>query len=76
MGVLGTSHLKEESMPRRWKNRPEHSNWGDFGEDDELGRLNLITPECRRAAAREVKESPLGEPADVAGEPAMGRYLQ
>ena len=25
----------------RWKHRPEGSNWGDFGPDDELGRLNL-----------------------------------
>ena len=28
----------------RWKRRPEGSNWGDFGPDDEIGRLNLITP--------------------------------
>ena len=26
----------------RWKNRPLGSNWGDFGDDDQLGRLNLI----------------------------------
>lgn len=30
------------------------SNWGRWGPDDELGTLNLITPEVRRAAAREV----------------------
>jgi len=29
----------------RWKNRPEGSNWGEFGPDDERGRLNLITQE-------------------------------
>ena len=29
---------------RRWMQRPEHSNWGDFGPDDQLGRLNLLTP--------------------------------
>ena len=40
----------------RWTVRPEGSNWGDFGADDQLGRLNLITPERRRAAAREVRE--------------------
>jgi len=40
----------------RWKNRPEGSNWGDFGPDDQVGRLNLITPERRRAAAAEVRE--------------------
>ncbi len=28
----------------RYTRRPEGSNWGDFGADDELGRLNLIGP--------------------------------
>src|SRR4051812_49905127 len=41
---------------KRWKNRPEGSNWGDFGPDDQLGRLNLLTPERVRAAAQEVRE--------------------
>ena len=41
---------------RRWVQRPPGSNWGDFGDDDQLGRLNLITPQCRRAAAAEVIE--------------------
>jgi Putative cyclase len=41
---------------RRWLQRPPGSNWGDFGPDDQLGRLNLITPECRRRAATEVRE--------------------
>ena len=27
----------------RWKRRPEGSNWGEFGPDDQLGRLNLVT---------------------------------
>jgi kynurenine formamidase len=40
----------------RWRRRPEGSNWGDFGSDDQVGRLNLITPERRRAALREAKE--------------------
>lgn len=30
---------------KRWTRRPEGSTWGDWGEDDQLGRLNLITPE-------------------------------
>lgn len=30
------------------------SNWGRWGADDELGTLNYITPEVRRAAAAEV----------------------
>jgi hypothetical protein len=38
----------------RWKNRPEGSNWGEFGPDDQIGRMNLLTPERRLAALREV----------------------
>ncbi|MDB5445154.1 MAG: hypothetical protein JWQ97_471 [Phenylobacterium sp.] len=41
---------------KRWKHRPEGSNWGEFGDDDEIGRLNLITPVKVREAAAEVKE--------------------
>jgi len=29
-------------MSKRWKIRPEGSTWGDWGEDDQLGRLNLV----------------------------------
>jgi len=29
----------------RWKRRPPGSNWGDWGPDDQLGRLNLLTPD-------------------------------
>lgn len=61
---------------RRWTRRPEGSNWGDFGPDDQLGRMNLITPERRLAALREVKDGiafalslpldfPGGEPEDA-----------
>jgi kynurenine formamidase len=32
------------------------SNWGRWGQDDELGTLNYITPEVRRRAASEVRE--------------------
>lgn len=34
----------------------ELSNWGRWGPDDELGTLNLITPEKRRAAAALVRD--------------------
>lgn len=44
------------STGKRWTIRPPGSNWGDFGVDDQLGRLNLITPERRRKAAEEVRE--------------------
>ncbi len=40
----------------RWVNRPQGSNWGDFGADDQRGKMNLLTPARRAAAAREVRE--------------------
>jgi hypothetical protein len=40
----------------RWKHRPAGSTWGDFGPDDQLGRLNLVTPEKVLQGIREVKE--------------------
>ena len=43
----------------RWTRRPQGSNWGDFGPDDQQGRMNLITPEVRLAAMREVREGKL-----------------
>jgi kynurenine formamidase len=43
------------SMNPRWKRRPEGSTWGDFGPDDQLGRLNLVTPEKVLQGIREVK---------------------
>jgi kynurenine formamidase len=44
-----------QALSPRWSRRPEGSNWGDFGPDDQLGRLNLITPQRRLAAVREVQ---------------------
>lgn len=41
---------------KRWIRRPEGSNWGDFGDDDEFGRLNLITPEKVLQGVGEVRE--------------------
>lgn len=43
-------------MNARWKQRPPGSNWGDFGPDDENGRLNLITPAKVLEGLAEVKE--------------------
>ncbi|MFC3608872.1 cyclase family protein [Stutzerimonas tarimensis] len=40
----------------RWKHRPPGSNWGDFGVDDQLGRLNLITAEKVRQGIAEVRD--------------------
>ena len=42
-------------MAQRWKQRPPGSTWGDFGDDDELGRVNLITPEKVLQGVHEVE---------------------
>jgi hypothetical protein len=39
----------------RWKRRPEGSTWGDFGPDDQLGRLNLVTKQKVLQGIAEVK---------------------
>ncbi len=40
----------------RWRRRPDGSNWGEFGADDQLGRLNLLTAEVVRKGLAEAKE--------------------
>ncbi|HEY1635346.1 MAG TPA: cyclase family protein [Acidimicrobiales bacterium] len=42
-------------MTKRWKQRPPGSTWGDWGEDDELGRINLLSPEKVLQGVREVE---------------------
>ena len=57
-------------MNKRWNVRPDGSNWGNFGQGDEIGRLNLLTPERRLAAMAEVKEGVvfcLSLPLDLPG---------
>jgi len=54
----------------RWKHRPPGSTWGDFGPDDQLGRLNLITREKVLegiAEAREGRTFCLSLPLDYPG---------
>lgn len=43
-----------EAEYERWKT--ELTNWGRWGQDDQIGALNLITPAKRRQAAALVKE--------------------
>lgn len=43
-------------MGKRWIKRPKGSTWGDWGKDDQLGRLNLITPEKVKQGIAEVQE--------------------
>ena len=55
---------------KRWTQRPEGSTWGDFGPDDELGRLNLLTEEKVLQAVREVRAGKvfcLSLPLDLPG---------
>lgn len=54
----------------RWINRPPGSNWGDFGPDDQAGRLNLITRDKVLQGIAEVREGlsfNLSLPLDVPG---------
>lgn len=65
-------------MIDRWKHRPDGSNWGDFGPDDQIGKMNLLTPEIRLAAVREVAHGrafSLSLPLDYPGgdKVSMGR---
>jgi kynurenine formamidase len=57
-------------MAKRWVNRPEGSTWGDWGDDDQLGRVNLLTPEKVKAAVAEVQTGEsfcLSLPLDLPG---------
>lgn len=57
-------------MAQRWQQRPPGSTWGDWGEDDELGRINLLTSEKVLQGVREVREGcafSLSLPLDLPG---------
>jgi len=43
-------------VAQRWKNRPPGSNWGEFGPDDQRGRMNTVTKEKVLQGVAEVKE--------------------
>jgi len=58
----------------RWKNRPPGSNWGDFGPDDQRGRMNWVTREKVLQGVAEVKEGitfSLSLPLDYPGGTAL-----
>lgn len=64
-------------MAKRWKNRPDGSNWGEFGEDDQRGRLNLLSAERRLRALREVKTGEvfcLSHPLDKPGGSVLNAF--
>jgi kynurenine formamidase len=61
-------------VPKRWTQRPNGSTWGDFGEDDQRGRLNLLTREKVLQGVAEVKEGLsfcLSLPLDLPGGTAL-----
>jgi kynurenine formamidase len=43
-------------MTQRWKHRPAGSSWGEFGPDDQRGRMNYVTREKVLQGVAEVKE--------------------
>ncbi|KAI9015340.1 hypothetical protein DFJ74DRAFT_259211 [Hyaloraphidium curvatum] len=54
-----SANLAPEEAPTRtsrYKFRPKGSTWGDFGPDDQRGRLNLVTPEKVKQGIDEVKD--------------------
>ena len=51
---LPSRPLVSEAQFESWQT--ELSNWGRWGKDDQLGTLNLITPQKRMAALALVKE--------------------
>ena len=63
-------------MAKRWVQRPDGSTWGDWGEDDELGRINLITQEKVLQGVREVQAGlsfSLSLPLDFPGGSALNQ---
>jgi len=54
----------------KWKQRPPGSTWGDFGANDQCGRMNLLTPQKVKLGMAEVKEGicfNLSLPLDLPG---------
>jgi kynurenine formamidase len=63
-------------VAKRWTQRPEGSTWGDWGDDDELGRINLITSDKVLQGVREVSAGvsfSLSLPLDYPGGSALNQ---
>lgn len=64
-----------DSLPLR-KDGPPGNAWGLYGDDDELGTLNLLTPETTTEAAKEIVDGTrvaTDWPLDSMQPPAFGR---
>jgi len=63
-------------VTQRWKRRPPGSTWGDWGDDDELGRINLLTSGKVLEGVREVRAGVsfcLSLPLDYPGGTALNQ---
>ena len=70
--ALAQSHPPMETEADFHRAMDELSNWGRWGDEDELGAANLITPEKRKEAASLVQEGIVVSLAhDVNQEPAV-----
>jgi hypothetical protein len=61
-------------MAQRWKKRPPGSTWGEFGPDDQRGRMNYVTREKVLQGVAEAKEGisfALSLPLDYPGGNAL-----
>ncbi len=61
-------------MARRWVQVPPGSHWGEFGVDDQRGRMNLVTPDKVLQGMAEVRHGRtfcLSLPLDVPGGQTM-----
>jgi hypothetical protein len=66
---------KFDKLPLR-DGDPPWSAWGLYGLDDQLGTLNLLTPEVVTEAAKEIRTGRrigLNLPMDYLGKPSHGR---
>src|SRR3954471_15209087 len=63
-------------MAQRWKHKPPGSSWGEFGPDDQRGRMNYVTADKVRQGVAEVVEGKtfcLSLPLDFPGGSVLNR---
>ena len=80
--------LAQDSLPKLGKDTPvvtipqyqalfnESKRWGEFGEEDELGALNLITPQTRVNAASLVTTGESVSLANPMSKSASGNFIE
>jgi kynurenine formamidase len=53
---MTSSMMNSKTDQNRWKHSPKGSSWGEFGPNDERGRMNLVTKEKVLQGVAEVRE--------------------